>query len=165
MRKTIPAFFLAFLVTASLPMGAGAQAQKAGGTVVDEVKAERAAMESERRKIVAAALDLTPEEHQKFWPLYQEYRDAMGKVAEKGMKVIFGYAEAYNAGSLQNDKAKALLAEWMSYEENRLKTRQANMTKFMGALPANKVFRYFQIENKLDAIVTMDIASQVPLAD
>jgi hypothetical protein len=39
------------------------------------------------------------------------------------------------------------------------------MTKFMGALPARKVFRFFQVENKLDAIITMDVASQVPLAD
>lgn len=163
--KPILTTFIALFAAAALAAGAEPQGQKAGGTVVDEIKAERAALESERRKIVAAALDLTPEEHQKFWPVYKEYRDAMVAVADKGMKVIFGYAEAYNAGSLQDEKAKSLITEWMTYEESRLKARQTYMTKFMGVLPASKVFRYFQVENKLDAIVTMDIASQVPLAD
>jgi len=163
--KPILAAVLALFLGSALAYGAPPPAPEAGGTVVDEVKAERAALESERRKIVAAALDLTPEEHQKFWPVYKEYRDAMVAVADKGMKVIFGYAEAYNAGSLQDDKAKTLIADWLSYEESRLKARQTYMTKFMGALPARKVFRYFQVENKLDAIVTMDVASQVPLAD
>jgi len=163
--KLFPAALLAFVVATAAVHGAPPPAQEAGGTAVDEVKAERAALESERRKIVAAALDLTPEEHQKFWPVYKEYRDAMVAVADKGMKVIFGYAEAYNAGGLQDDKAKTLIADWLSYEESRLKARQTYITKFIGALPARKVFRYFQVENTLDAIVTMDIASQVPLAD
>jgi hypothetical protein len=165
MRNLLPVVVLACLLAVSPAVGAPPPAGEAGGTAVDEVKAERASLESERRKIVAAALDLTPDEHQKFWPLYKDYRDAMVAVADKGMKVIFGYAEAYNAGSLQDEKAKSLIGDWMTYEKTRVETRQAFMTKFMGALPARKVFRFFQVENKLDAIITMDVASQVPLAD
>ena len=131
---------------------------------MDEIKADRASVEEERRKIVAAGLNFTAEEHQKFWPMYQEYRAAMGKVTDKGMKIIFSYADAYRAGSLEDAKAKMLLEEYASFDTTRVQTREAYMKKFMGILPASKVFRYFQIENKLDAIVTMGLAQQVPLA-
>ncbi len=150
-----------------LTMGTGSPAiaqEKDSHPGMDEIKADRASVEDERRKIVAAGLNLTAEEHQKFWPMYQEYRAAMGKVTDKGMKIIFSYADAYKAGSLEDAKAKTLLEEYASYDETRVRTRETFMKKFMDVLPASKVFRYFQIENKLDAIVTMDLAQQVPLA-
>ena len=43
------------------------------------------------------------------------------------------------------------------------KRREENRDKFRKALPAWKVMRYLQIENKMDAVVELDMAAEIPL--
>ena len=47
-------------------------------------------------------------------------------------------------------------------DENKL--RRKYVKRFMKVLPAKKVLRYYQIENKLDAMIDMDLAAMIPLA-
>jgi hypothetical protein len=47
-------------------------------------------------------------------------------------------------------------------DENKLKRKYVK--RFMKVLPAKKVLRYYQIENKLDTIINMDLAATIPLA-
>ena len=77
--------------------------------------------------------------------------------------MIKGYAESFNADSMTDEKAEALIQEYFSIEEATLKLRKRWWKKFTRILPARKAARYYQLENKLDAVVDVDLADQIPL--
>jgi hypothetical protein len=64
---------------------------------------------------------------------------------------------------MSNDKAKALLDELMKIDSLGLKLRQAYLPKFRQVLPEVKVVRYYQIENKINAALNYELATNIPL--
>ena len=77
--------------------------------------------------------------------------------------MIKGYAEAFNADTMTDAKAEEIIKEYFSIEEAPLKLRKRWWKKFSKILPARKAARYYQLENKLDAVVDVDLADQIPL--
>ena len=77
------------------------------------------------------------------------------------MKLINDYAEVYE--KMTNDTAKSLLDELMTIESLGLKLRQTYLPKFRDVLPDVKVVRYFQIENKINAVLVCELAAKIPL--
>jgi phage terminase Nu1 subunit (DNA packaging protein) len=108
-------------------------------------------------------MNLSSMERDKFWAVYRDYQEKMDAVANQRVKVITDYADTLKDGSLNNEKAMDMLNEWLSYERMRLITKQSYVKKFQEVLPSLKVVRFFQIENKLEAIINMQLAKQIPL--
>jgi len=51
----------------------------------------------------------------------------------------------------------------MAIESMGVKLRQTYLPKFRKALPEVKVVRYYQIENKIQAVLYFDLARKIPL--
>ncbi len=49
------------------------------------------------------------------------------------------------------------------YEQVKLRTRNTYVQKFKEILPPKKVVRFFQVENKLDAIINFELVAGIPL--
>jgi hypothetical protein len=60
--------------------------------------------------------------------------------------------------------ALALPLVGLAADEERLELHRAFVGRMGKAIPARKLVRFFQIENKLDAVVRADISRQIPLA-
>jgi hypothetical protein len=58
-----------------------------------------------------------------------------------------------------------MLKEFMAIQNEKTKVQSKYVDRFRKVLPARSVARFYQIENKLDAIVSYDLASEVPLAE
>ena len=54
--------------------------------------------------------------------------------------------------------------EALSIEEGKLRLRRAYLDRMLKAIPPRKAARFYQIDNKLDAVVRADVAKQIPLA-
>ena len=78
-------------------------------------------------------------------------------------KTIAEYADAYNKGPVPNETAKKLLNETFAIEEAELKLKRSYVPKLEKALPAAKVARYVQIENKIRAAIRYELADAIPL--
>ena len=63
----------------------------------------------------------------------------------------------------QGDTAKNLLEEWFTIDADKLELRQSYLPKFRAVLPEIKVVRYFQIENKIEAVGSYALAAKIPL--
>jgi hypothetical protein len=122
-------------------------------------------VKADKKLIVANNMMLTDAESKKFWPLYDAYQMDLNQINERMMSMIKSYADAYNAGKgeLSNDLAKKLIGEALAVEESEVKLRQAYAAKLDKVLPATKVARYLQIENKIRAIVKFELATLIPL--
>jgi hypothetical protein len=131
--------------------------------IKSEIEVTRAQIQADRQAIVADAMTLTDGEAEVFWPLYREYRGEMAKVGDDLIKVITSYADKYQ--TLTDFEASTLLKDYMGVEKRTLKVHEKFLPKFNKILPAVKVLRFFQIENKLNTIIMMDLVLEIPLAE
>jgi hypothetical protein len=108
-------------------------------------------------------MDLTDAEAKAFWPIYQEYQGKLAKINERIGKLIVEYAQNYQ--NMTNEIAEKLMKESMAVEKERLTLKESLMPKFQKALPAIKAARYYQIENKIQAVVQYGLADSIPLVE
>ena len=80
------------------------------------------------------------------------------------LALIESYAADYRGDTLTDAKAERLLAEALAIEEAEVALKKAYVPRLRQALPAIKVARYIQIENKIRAVLKYDLATQIPLA-
>jgi hypothetical protein len=125
------------------------------------VEMARAILHTERKEVVAGNLILSKDEADRFWPLYNEYHAEMDKVSDRAIRVVRTYVE--NMDKLTDELASTLLRDQIAVERSQLLLRDTYMKKFAQALPPKKLARYFQIENKLDALIRARVAQEVPL--
>ena len=121
----------------------------------------RAQIQAERQSIVAVNLPLTDAQAQAFWPLYREYTNAVALVGDRMAALILDYAEHYEA--MTDEKAGAMLTEWLKIQQDEVKVKADWAPKFGKILPAKLVTRFYQIENKLDTLVMLDLVDGIPL--
>ncbi len=107
-------------------------------------------------------MDLTPEEMQCFWPLYREYWVEMAKVGDRLVVLIDTYAASYD--NLTDETADKLIGEYMAIEKERTRVRAKYLPRFKKVMPARKVMRFYQVENKLDISILAELAEEIPLA-
>ena len=72
-------------------------------------------------------------------------------------------AYAANFETMTDAKADAFFKDSLAIDRDRLTVREKYVPKVRAVLPAQKAARFFQIENKLDAIVNVVLASEIPL--
>ena len=69
----------------------------------------------------------------------------------------------YRTNSVSDEKAKKLTDEYVSIQQAEANLTTSFVPKLNKALPAKKVTRYLQSENKIRAVSKYDLAATVPL--
>jgi hypothetical protein len=124
--------------------------------LLDKVKADK-------KLVVAANMDLNEAEAKAFWPIYDAYQKELQAINERVAKTVLTYADAYNKKALTDDLAKRLTNEALAIDQDELTLRKTYAAKLNGVLPAIKVARYIQIENKIRAAIRYELATGIPL--
>lgn len=122
-------------------------------------------LKADKKLIVAQYMDLTESEAERFWPVYEEYQQDLQKVDRRLFDLLESYAADYRGNSLTDEKAKALLDEWIAIENDDAKRRGAFAPKVLQALPPKKAARYLQIEGEYRILMKYDLATIVPLVE
>lgn len=163
MKRT--AFVLACVTTALLchhdavRAQAQRQAQKPDTwTAIQQLQSE---IKADRLLVVSTNLPLTDAESKAFWPIYKEYRTEVEKLGDRTAKLITAYAA--NIDAMNDTKAEAFFNEQLAIDRDRLALKEKYVPRVRKVLPAAKAARFFQIENKLDAVVNVSLASEIPL--
>lgn len=124
--------------------------------LLDKVKADK-------KLVVAANLDLNDAEAKAFWPIYDAYQKDLQAINVRLGKTIVAYAEQYNKKTLTDDLAKQLTNEALAIDQDEITLRKTYAAKLNGVLPAMKIARYIQIENKIRAVIRYELATEIPL--
>ena len=156
--KSLISLLLCFIVASPLTaqQSMTVQAQR-------DINISRKLINDQRNTALAFNMKFTQEEKEKFWPLYREYREAMGKVGDKRLAVIVDYAD--HIDTMTEAKAKQLLDNSFAVEKETIKVKEKYVRKFRRILSETKVVRLMQIENRMDTKVEMKIANGIPLMD
>ena len=125
------------------------------------IELTRSAIQAERQAILATNLDLNEKESSIFWPLYEEYRNALDSAVNTRVDLLNQYFASYE--TLTDQEATALLEKHLAWEKKVLKIQSTYAKKMNKVLSGKTVARFFQIENKMDIIVEYELAGEVPL--
>ncbi|HTN42701.1 MAG TPA: hypothetical protein VMN77_02775 [Nitrospiria bacterium] len=141
----------------------------AGSVLAQEVTADtmqalKDKVMSDKKLVVSANLNLTDTEAKGFWPVYDSYQKDLGGINQRLATLIKSYAEVYNSNTMDDAKAKSLVNEAVAIETAEAALKKSYLPKLEKVLPMKKVAVYYQIENKIRALVRYELASEIPLA-
>ena len=127
----------------------------------DNMQVVREKIRADKKLVVAETMGMTESEAKAFWSVYEAYQKDLAELNDRTIKLIDDYADNY--GAMSNEAAKKLMDEYMAIEAERLKIRQSYLPRFRQVLPEMKVLRYYQLENKIQAVVNYELAASIPL--
>src|SRR5215475_14225817 len=111
----------------------------------------------QRAQITGAAMQLTPEESKKFWPIYDEYQTALTKLNDSRIQNLRTFATNYP--QMTDEKSDQLMKE----ELNLRKHRDELMTHFYEqvkqSLGSETAARFLLIESQIDLIADLQLDS------
>ena len=127
----------------------------------DEIGLTWQALRAEKRDLVANALQLSEEEGQAFWPLYNEYEKSIEVLDKRTVSLISKHFGVYE--KLSDEQVKALLDETLEIQQEKLELVKSSIEKFKEVLPFIKVAQFYQVANKVEAFIEFELAKQIPL--
>jgi hypothetical protein len=127
----------------------------------DTMQMVRDKIRADKKLFIAENLPLTAAEAKAFWPVYDSYQQELRALNDRTIKLIKEYANNYQ--TMSDQTAKKLMDEYLAIDAARLKIRQAYVPRFRKVLREKQVARYYQLENKVQAAVSYELAAEIPL--
>jgi hypothetical protein len=145
-------------------MGAGIYARTAAQDAPppSQKQLDIEAAKANRKALVGANMNLTDAEAAAFWSVYKDYEAKMDANDKRHAAELNEFAKNYT--TLTDDQASKRINETLAIQQDRLSTQKAFVPKFEAVISPIKTLRFYQIDNKLHALIQAQIAQVVPLA-
>ena len=142
----------------------------AGGVIYDDSQPApdqytqllRKDVRSVKKQIVAANMDFTDSEAEKFWPVYDRYARDLAKVYDTKIALAEEYLQNYT--TMDGDQAESYIRRRATVEEDVMELRLKYIPEFRKVLSGRQAALFFQIEWRLDLMINLQL-SQAPLID
>ena len=111
--------------------------------------------------VMTEAMQLTDAQGEVFWPIYREYQTKLSVIGDERIAMIKDYAENYE--DMTGEKAKDLMKIWFGQKKDQLSLLEKTSKKIAKATDPVTAARFIQIENAVNMLVDLQIASELPL--
>lgn len=128
-----------------------------------EMELEKSIMLDQKKLVVMRNMAFTPAEADVFWPVYDKFQEKLFLNRIALVKLIGQFASSYQG--LTDEEALNLADEHYKVQSERYKIMQSFDLELRKILPGKKVFRYLQLENKLQTIAQFELVKRIPLAN
>ncbi len=94
-------------------------------------------------------------------PVYKKYEADLTKVNDQRVELIKSYADKYK--TMTDADAKSMIDQSLDFESRRIDVKKKYAKEFQKAgLSSLTVARFLQLEHRLDLLVDLKIASDLP---
>ncbi len=167
MRNLVPAALAAALGLAGATM-ASAQAPGPASTAASDdpqklLEVLRKDLRAGKADIIAKTMEMDSTTAAAFWPVYKQYEAEVTKLGDEQTVIIRDYASAWNAKALTDATAKDLLARSMALDDKKSALQRKYLGEMLKVLPPKTVARFYQVQNRLNALVTLSLSQEIPL--
>ncbi|HET9694311.1 MAG TPA: hypothetical protein VFP48_07990 [Steroidobacteraceae bacterium] len=121
-----------------------------------------AQIQADKRAIVLKTMALDDAQVLAFTSIYDEYQVERKKLFDRAADLLDLYATNYE--SMTEEAARKILKDWFSLQDDEVALTRAYARRIGKVLPAAKVIRFVQIENKLDTLLQLKAVDNIPLA-
>jgi ferritin len=128
----------------------------------DETQQLIAQLQTDKRAVVLRAMALDDTQLTAFGPVYDAYQAERKELMQRVVDVLNAYASNYD--TMTDDAAKGLLKDWLKLQADEDALVKKYVKRFEKVLPATKVLRFVQVENKLNTLLRLPAIQNIPLA-
>jgi len=121
----------------------------------------RSDLKTQKVAIVTLNMGLTDAQGQVFWPIYRKYDAELTTLNDERIALIKDYAA--NFEKMTDAKADTLTKQVFTFLGKRLKLQEKYYQEFAKTLNPVLAAKYMQIERQLNALVDLQIGSELPL--
>jgi hypothetical protein len=136
---------------------ASAQSGEAEDFQVDALKAD---LKADKAQIVQEAMQLNADESKPFWAVYKEYDKELSPINDELVTLAKQYSEKF--GSIHNEDATSLTLKALDLQSRRVALKKKYFSKFSKATTPLTAAKFFQLENRLELLLNLKIASELP---
>jgi len=152
---------VAVLTGVVLLSGNRAAAQDSAPAASDaDIKLFRKDVRSLKKQIIAANMDLTDEQSQQFWPIYDRYTAELVTIIDRKYALLKDYST-----TMTGDQAEHYLRGRAEVEQSVMQLRLKYFPIFRKVLSGAATALFFQLDWRLGLIMDLQLASQTPLIE
>jgi hypothetical protein len=112
--------------------------------------------------LVNSIMKLSAADAKKFWPIYRDYENELGKLAVDRAELVAEFVQSHKDGSFGNAKANDIAKRWFKSQRARLDLLEKYHGKIEKALTPVQAGQFLQIENQIGLFIDVTIASEMP---
>jgi len=166
----LPTFNLAFCQDATSQQDQLAASDSKSAAPVDDdhaqidqdIKLLRENVRSQKKLIVAANMQLTGAQAEKFWPVYDQYAADLAKINDTKAALIKDYLQ--NLDTMNGEQAESYVRRRAAVEESIMQLRLKYFPAFGKVLSGRQTALFFQIDWRVGLLVDLQLA-RMPMID
>ena len=129
----------------------------------DYIELLRKDVTAEKTAVITEIMAFTDAESAIFWPLYREYDFERSKIDDQRLALIKDYADHFE--NVPDEKADEITKRSFKYRQQLVKLEQKYYKKMAKALSPKTAARFFQLDTQLNALITLQFTSNLPLIE
>jgi hypothetical protein len=114
-----------------------------------------------KKQLVAANLNLTPDEATKFWPVYDQYTADLVTINDKKYALIKTYANDW--GTISDAQATDLINGALAVDVQVSQLRIRYVPIFNKVISGKKTATFFQIDRRIQGMIDLQLMGALPL--
>jgi len=127
----------------------------------DWIELLKSNVQKESKNLIKQNLELTSEQAKVFWPIYDEYDQALADVTNERLQNISDYMVNYK--DLDSTKAESLLRKALELDQKKIDIQNEYYEKFISVLPSTVVGKFFQLDQYIELLIQLQRSENIPL--
>jgi hypothetical protein len=123
----------------------------------------RADIRNRKTEVMSAVLQLDAEDAATFWPIYRDFEAELKAFYDQVGLAIRDYAKHYQ--NMTDATADQLATKVLDLEQQRNEVKRKYYTRFKASLDPILAMRFLQVENQIERIIDLQIASELPIVE
>ena len=133
------------------------------GQMESYVELLRSDIRTQKQMLLTQAMRFSDEQASVFWPIYREYDLERAQIGDQRVALIKDFAA--NFMTMTDEKAKEIADRSFKLEEDRVKLRKKYYDRVQKALDPIIAAKFIQVERAIDALIDVQLASELPLME
>ncbi|MBB5338936.1 hypothetical protein [Tunturiibacter gelidoferens] len=140
---------------------APADANTGRPTTEDDIAVLRQDIQADKTEIITRSMQFTDDQSKAFWPVYRNYAHDQQVIGDQRVSLIKDYAANYD--HLDDTQAQSYIERVLKFDEDSLKLRKSYVSKFEKAIGAKQTAKFYQVDNRLSLLVSVQLAALLPI--
>lgn len=153
-------------VTLASALAMSATAQEAAATdpqqqLEELIEVVREQVRDGKSELISQNMGFTAEEAAAFWPVYERLDAERKKLGDERLAIVKDYAASIE--TLTDEQARELTHRALANDEAWVELTGKYAGELMKVLPPKTVARFFQVDRRINLLLDLEVAGQIPL--
>lgn len=126
-----------------------------------ELDMARADIRTAKMSMIGLAMELTSEQQDVFWPIYNEYAKEQDNLMAQRMEMLSGFIE--NFVTLTDAQARQLAEDSFDIQKARIKRREVYFERFADAIGPLLAARFIQVDGQISTLLDFELMQATPM--